>query len=401
MSGDCNRIRDLIERGAYLDPTAEGFRDVARHAAGCAECAQLVKELRRAEEIVRTGLRWADPGDGFSARVMRDLSAPRRAVRWRAPLAAAAAIALTTFIAILVATQSRRTAEPPYAPPPAPQVVRAVRISGEFAVPDGPKVERAFPVNADILATGPNASFETVHGVGFALQPNTLFRVAPGPLAGHTRFELKRGSAAVSVKTEGRDQQVHLVVDGFSVLTRNADFLIERRNADAPPALYVDRGTVVISFDDGVSEVRMGEHVALTSGQLLDRVRADEARVRTELASLERHCVELKSEIFRGEELERTYWSRHRQRDSELEMNQEAIALAPDEATAEALEKSIQKVVSTVQTLEFLMDEHMAKMGALRKALRERRAELKQKQVLARSYRSQRERSRALLAGLR
>lgn len=402
---ECTRIRELIERGAYIDVSAEGFHEVAEHAVRCSDCARLLKELRQAEGTVRTALRWAEPGEGFRARVMRDINAPRRR-RWLAPLAVAATIALAALLTVLATMRPDRTHRPPSeAGPRQPAQLAATitpaRMSGRFALPDAEKIDRDMPVSADIVASGSRAAFEVVHGVGFALRSNTVFRISPRSTTGYTRVELQRGAAAVSVRTDNEAEKVEIAVDGFSVLASNADFLVETRTNGDKPGLYVGRGRVLVSFKGGVSAVERGEHVELVAVQLLSRVHAGEAQIKADLATLERQCQDLGNQIARYEKMVQTYAARRRERNSELEMTQEAFALAPDNATARRLEERINREMSAVKNLDFVLGEHIAKMSSLRAQLPKRRSELRRRRAMAGKQRQECKRGLALLADLR
>lgn len=387
---DCERIRGLIDAGGALDPTAEGFREVAEHAVGCAGCAARLRELRELEAAVRSAFAWADPGDGFDERVLRRVRLPRRplAARWLVPVAAVAAAVLVVAGAAALVTGRGGGVQP-------------VRTLGRFTRPDGRSVGGRLPVKVELVAKGPTAAFEVVRGAGFALRPETKFRIGPGSGAGYMQMALERGGVAASVLTESHAERVEVAVNGFSVLTNDADFLVETSGNGGGPALYVDRGRVVVSFAGGVSAVEAGEHVELAAERLLSRVRSGEGQIRAELASLERECAELKSQIAQYEDMVRAYGVRRQERSAELELAQGALAAAPDDETARKVEERITNETTAVENLDFVMSAHIAKMSALRSELPRRLEELRQRQGMVAKQTEECRRGLALLAGLR
>ncbi len=390
MKSDCEKCQELIRRGAYIDPSAEGFDEMAEHVAACPECAKLLKKIRDLEGSVRAAFRWADPGEGFNARVMRAIAAPpRSSLFWRfAPLAAAAAIVLAVLAAIITGRPSGDT-------------LRLARISGELTLAKGGEVARSIPIDADVVVPESQVALEVVHGVGLALRPHSVFRILPASTTGYTRLDLKRGGAAISVKTDAKADKLEVGLEGFSILTSDADFLVETRTNGALPGLYVDRGRVVVSFGGGVSVVERGEHVELVADQLLSRVRSGEARIKADLAALDAHCRDLQTQIARYEAMVQTYGVRRRERNDELVMAQEALTVAPDQETARELEKRISKEMAAVENLDFVMGEHIAKMSTLRGELPKRLNELRRKRAMAMQQREKCKAGLALLAGLR
>jgi len=390
MKSDCDKFLELIRRGAYVDPSAEGFDEIARHAAGCPDCAARLKEQRRLEGSMRAGFRWADPGEGFNARVMRAVAERPRPSLFRrlAPVAAAAAIVLAVLAGLVTARPSRDT-------------FRVARISGELTLAAGGKVGRSIPFGADVVVPRSQIALEVVRGVGLALSPESVFSISPASTARYVRIDLRRGGAAVSVKTGDRAEKLEVALSGFSILTSDADFLVETRTNGDRPGLYVDRGRVVVSFAGGVSVVERGEHVELVAERLLNRLRSGEQRIKADLATLEAQCRELRTQIARYEAMVRTYSVRRRERNDELVMAQEALTVAPDPATARELEKRISKEMAAVENLDFVMGEHIAKMSKLRAELPNRLNELRRKRALAIGQRKKCKAGLALLAGLR
>ncbi len=354
----CDRFRDLIDNGAFVDSTAEGYAEMAEHAAKCAACAARLAELRRAEAFVGNFFRWADPGEAFNARVLRGVcTRPARTLpAWLVPLAAAAVLVLGLFIVNFSGPERGRALRPKRI------VGSVVRASG------GDKVAR-LPIGADLAVSDVQAAIEIVRGVGFALRPESKFRIGPESMPGYTKLNLQRGGAAVSVKTDDKEEKVEIAVGGFRVLASDADFLVEEQANGGEPGLYVDRGQVVVSFSGGVSVVESGEHVSLTSDRLLNRVRADAERINADLAALEAQCADLKEKIARYEEMIRTYGERRRMRHSELLFAQEALAAASDEDRARQLEEQVSKEMLAVENLDYVMGEHLAKVSALRAQL--------------------------------
>jgi hypothetical protein len=383
---ECQRIQELLERGAGIDPTADGFDEVARHAAACPDCAARLREFRRAEETVRAGFRWADPGPGFTARVMRDITAPRP--RRRLPLAAAAAV-LVAVGALLAVFSARESG------------LRPARLHGDLRLATGGRVDRAIPTGTGVRVAGAQAALEMVPGVGFALRPESVFRLSPTSARGYTRLELEQGGAAVSVKTAGGSEKLEVVLDGLSVLTHDADFLVETRSNGDRPALYVDRGRVIVGFGEGVSVVESGEHVELVPAMLLSRVRSGEARLKADLATLEAQCDHLRRQVARCERDMRTYSVRLMARKDELAMAQEARVFAADKDAARELEEAIRDKTAQVETLDFMLGEIIEKMSSLRSRLPERLAELRRKRALAMQQKKKFKEGLALLAALR
>jgi len=308
---------------------------------------------------------------------------------WRfAPLAAAAAIVLAVLAAIITGRPSGDT-------------LRLARISGELTLAKGGEVARSIPIDADVVVPESQVALEVVHGVGLALRPHSVFRILPASTTGYTRLDLKRGGAAISVKTDAKADKLEVGLEGFSILTSDADFLVETRTNGALPGLYVDRGRVVVSFGGGVSVVERGEHVELVADQLLSRVRSGEARIKADLAALDAHCRDLQTQIARYEAMVQTYGVRRRERNDELVMAQEALTVAPDQETARELEKRISKEMAAVENLDFVMGEHIAKMSTLRGELPKRLNELRRKRAMAMQQREKCKAGLALLAGLR
>ena len=247
----------------------------------------------------------------------------------------------------------------------------------------GGSVLTRLPVGTDLAVSEAQAAIEVVRGVGFALRPKTLFRIAPESMAGYTKLDLISGGAAVSVKTDRKDDKIEIAVGEFRVLASDADFLVEAQtNGGDHPGLYVDRGCVVVSFPGGVSAVEGGEHVALAPERLLSRVRAGEERIKADLAELEAQCADLKEKIARYEEMIRTYGERRRMRHGELVLAQEALAAAPDDDTARQLEEQVSKEMLAVENLDYVMGEHLAKVGSLRAQLPASLGELRRVQAL-------------------
>jgi hypothetical protein len=390
---NCDRFRSVIEQGAYIDATAEGYDELTAHAAACPDCAQCLADLRAAEDMVRDGLKSLDPGDGFNERVMAGIDArPARKVAsalWRwAPLAAAAAI----LIAVLL----------PVGPAAKPDsILHPERVKGQLTLADGRDAQAGMPYNAKIIVGGEHSAFEVVRGVGLALRPGTRFVVAPESTLGYTRVRLEQGAAAVSVKTNEKTDKLEIALGDFAVLASDADFLIETRTNGNLPGLYVDRGRVVVSFKGGVSVVERGEHVALERGTLLTRVHAGAEQLKTDLATLESQCADLRGQISRYEEMVATYSDRRRERSDELEMAQEALAGAADERTAAKLGARINEEMAAVDNLDFVMGEHIAKMSALRAELPKRLTQLRSTRALASNQRKACKEGLAVLAALR
>lgn len=385
---NCEDIRTRIDAGAWLDSSCEGFSEIEEHASTCPACARLLAELRGTESSVRAALEWADPGDGFNRRVLNAVRLRRRLLRGAVPLAAAAAVIFAILLSGLMTG--------------GPQAgLRVVRSSGPLILAEGERAGKTVPFGADVVAAGSKVAFEVVHGVGFALRPQTTFRVSPACTEGYTRLDLKRGGAAVSVKTDRARANVEVGVNGFSVLTNDADFLVQTQTNGDRPALYVDRGRVVVGFAGGVTVVRSGEHVELEPAVLLSRLHADKTQMKVDLATLQAQCDELRLELARYEAMAKTYAAQWVERKSELEMAREALAFAPDEKTAQELEQRISKEDSRVKNLDLLMGEHIAKMSELRAELPKRLARLRGTRAMASRQVSELRRGLALLRGLK
>ncbi len=390
----CDGFQNLIEQGAYLDPTAEGYEALTAHAAECAECANRLAELRRAEDAMRGGLAQLDPGESFNRRVMAALEArpARNAVRaawWRwAPLAAAAALVLT----VLLPNHSVTEPDPRFRPE---------SVRGRLVLADGLSVAAGIPYDSSVQVGPEHAAFEIVQGVGLALRPGTEFVVKPESTQGYTKVRLNKGVAAVSVKTGGRADKLEITLRGFSVLASDADFLVETRTNGDLPGLYVDRGRVVVAFAGGVSAVEQGEHIALDPATLLTRVHAGAEQLKSDLETLQAQCAELHNQIAQYEEMMDTYSDRRRERSDELQMIQEALAVADDIQTSTRLEARINKEMAAVENLDFVMGEHIAKMSALRAELPKRLEQLQLTRTLATDQRKALQEGLELLAGLR
>jgi hypothetical protein len=385
----CDDIRKRIDTGAFLDHSVEGYAEVAEHIADCAACAARVAELRAAEEALREGFAWCDPGAGFAGRVMQRIaSRPRRRVRTWAPLAAAAALLLVVLTGYWLPGDAE-----------APTV--AVRAKGEILDATGTAATDALPVGARLRVADAQAAFQTADGAGFALRPKTVFSVPAATAGRYLRVDLKQGGAAVSVKTGNRSHQVEVGVGTYSLLTNDADFLIETASDRAPAALYVDRGRVVVAFGKGVSVVEKGEHVELEPRRLLTRVRAGEERIAADLAKLEAQCRELQEQIARYEQMVQTYSERRARRHQELVLAEEALAEGPDPETAERLEERITAETAAVENLDFVMSEHINKMTALRRQLPDRLAELRRTRALVQTQGERLQEGLAALSDLR
>jgi prefoldin subunit 5 len=389
MTADCNHIRDLIDAGAFVDPSAEGYAEVAAHAAECESCSGRLSELREAEDIVRQGFAWFDPGAGFTARVMRGVSGrPRR--RWIWPPLAAAAALMVAVIALQVLPQD----------PSQPMVV-SVRARGEIVDESGSVAADRLPIGRPLRVGGEQAAFQTADGAGFALRAKTVFEVPASRSGRYLRVDLRAGGAAVSVKNDSKSQQVEIGVGRFALLTNDADFLVETSSKDAPAALYVDRGRVVVAFGEGVSVVEKGEHVELEPRQLVARLRAGKERITADLAKLEEQCSELKGQIARYEQMVQTYSERRAQRSQELILAEEQLAEGPDPERAAELEERVNSEAAAVENLDFVMSEHISKMTALRRQLPDRLDELRRRRELVRTQGRRLRRGLAALSGLR
>jgi hypothetical protein len=97
----------------------------------------------------------------------------------------------------------------------------------------------------------------------------------------------------------------------------------------------------------------------------------------------------------------RTYMARRTERESELELAQEALAMAPDEPTARSLEQRIVRETEAVENIDFVMGEHIARMTALRAELPGRLKILQRKRALVKLQRKQFREGLRLLASLR
>ncbi|MFO7898775.1 MAG: hypothetical protein R6V58_06905 [Planctomycetota bacterium] len=393
MTKHCEPIRTLIEQGAWIDPTADGFDEVAEHVATCADCAREIRELRRAERMMREGLEWADPGVGFADRVLAATGRRGRFPRGLVRLGTAAGVVLAAVGASLLTLHLSTPPASVVSDAPGGDRLAVARISGDLHLEDATPVEGELPVGQPIIA-GPGAAFEVVDGLGLALREESRFRVAGTSTPGQTNVHLDRGRAAVSVKTRDGRAAVEVRLNDLAVLTNNADFLVETKGAGGVPALYVDRGSVVVKYEGGMSAVAQGQQVALTSDGLARHLGRKVTKISTELTALERECAGLEAEIARYEANIDTFTERWEERNTELEMTREAIALAPDEETSIQLERRISRQVAGMEKLDFVMGESIAKMSALRQELQRRLGELRRKREIVR--RQQAECRRAL-----
>ncbi|MFW6107932.1 MAG: hypothetical protein ACOC70_01905 [bacterium] len=396
MMNDCEQIRTLIEQGAWIDATADGFEEVAEHVASCADCARELRELRRAEGMMREGLEWADPGAGFADRVLAATARRRRLPRGLVRLATAAGIMLAAVGASVLTVHLSRSPAPVVTEKLDVDRLAVARISGDLHLEDGMPVEGGLPVGRPMIA-GPGAAFEVVDGLGLALGEESRFRVAGTSATGQTNVHLDRGRAAVSVKTRDGRASVEVRVTDLAVLTNNADFLVDTKGAAGVPALYVDRGNVVVKYKGGMSAVTQGQQVALTADGLARHLGREVRNMSTELTALERECADLEAEIVRYEANIDTFTERWEEGNTELEMTREAISLAPDEETSIRLERQISRQVAGMEKLDFVMGESIARISALRQELQRRVGELRRKRNTVRKQQAECRRALARL----
>ncbi len=252
MSCTMRQSAEAFAAGRLSSSEAEAFRG---HAAGCADCTALLREIRAVRGLLADYAPY-EPNELELARLDRNVlealeKAPRRRFSLR-PFAWAGLVAAATA-AMVLALQPKPAEVPPVAvvPPAAPPALAAaVGLGDDASYEPGEPMQQALGPGTtfkagDRLRSGRGSlSVQTAAATGVHLPSGSELRLARHD-ARSTELELLRGSVLAQVKPLAPGNRFEVRVGDLLVAVRGTAFAVHR--LDGRARIEVEHGLVEVS----------------------------------------------------------------------------------------------------------------------------------------------------------